>query len=231
MSDYEPRQNLINPVQMPNKKQKSLEQYKNQLSVNVKYLLSLYSMNMMELSKRINAAYGSVYDIVEGKANPTLSTLFKISEYFDLSIEGLIGDSDISKNLEKHFIQQIPMIKWEEITRFLDGELEIENELITISSKKELSSKSFILPVNTKTESLFKNGTLLVFDIIDSEFKNFDNQFVLISSSDNIHSLKKLLAEDNQIFLQSINPEIPIQKLNKSIKITAHLVQAKLELR
>ena len=84
---------------MPNKKQKSLEQYKNQLSVNVKYLLSLYSMNMMELSKRINAAYGSVYDIVEGKANPTLSTLFKISEYFDLSIEGLIGDSDISKNL------------------------------------------------------------------------------------------------------------------------------------
>lgn len=213
--------------------QKSLDSYKKQISVNLKYLLDIYSMNMLELSKKIEVSYGSVYDLVECTSNPTLTTLFKISEYFKLNISQLIGDLAFTNCNDDTFVKTVPIVEWNEIEKFLENfSLEKTNarKTVLISSKNQFTEKTFALLASTKTEPLFKSGTILIFNDIISDIKNYDNHFVLVKSYPDILGIKKIFIEEGKVFLQSINTNIPPQQLNDQSLIIAHMTQAKLDM-
>jgi transcriptional regulator with XRE-family HTH domain len=207
-----------------------LDDYKSQIARNIKYLINIYSMSMLELAKKVNVSYASIYDLLECKSNPTLTTLFKISQYFEIQISQLIGDAPLTSNIKSDYVKMVPIIKWEQVNLFLNNfETSNYNNLISISSQKIFKEKTFALIANEKTELLFKNGTILVFEEITPEIEIYDNKFILVSAPNNILGLKKLLIEGESIFLQSINPNIPPQLLNTESKLLAHLIQAKLD--
>lgn len=213
---------------------KIVEDYQKELSLNLKYLLDIYSMNMLELSKKIKISYGSIYDLVECNSNPTLTTLFKIAGYFDLTISQLIGDLPITTNSNPNFIKTVPILELSEVLGFLDNSPsdfnKYQHKLISISSKNEFQEKTFALIANEKTEPAFTRGTFLIFDKLTMELEKYDNRFVLILNSSSSLSFKKLVVEGDDIFLQSFNTNVPLQRLNDDLKIIACLVQAKLDL-
>lgn len=212
---------------------KTLDEYKTKLSANLKELLNIYSMNMLELAKKINVSYGSIYDLIESSSNPTMSTLFKISEYFNISIGQLLGDFPITNNWEDSFFKLIPIIEWNKVYNFLyqQDNIQIENSsLIPISSKTPISEKAFALISNAKAEPAFTAGTILVFEKITSDLDLYDSHFILVVNISKKLSMGKMFVQGNSIFLKSLNPEIPLQKLGNDLTPIAYLIQSKIQL-
>lgn len=209
---------------------KSLEQYKTQISSNLKYLLDIYSMNILELSSKVELSYPPVYSLVTGRSNPTMDTLLKVANYFNLSISQLIGDVAIDKINNTHYSRIIPVLQWTDAANFLYNKNSTQHDFkqLLISSEYFIPEKTFALYANEKTEPLFKTGTLLIFNEITADIKHYDNKYVLLLS-DMFLTIKKLFIEESIIFTQSINANIPPQQLLDTIKVLAYLMQTRQE--
>lgn len=208
-----------------------LECYKSNISKNIKYLLDIHSINMLELSTFVNTSYSSIYDLAAGKSNPTLSTLIRVSSYFKVSLSQLIGDLPILNN-KNYFIKMVPIINWENALNFVNQNTENDSscDLELITAQIELKKGAFALYATNKTEPQFKSGGLLIFDQITQFVENYENKFVLVANLKNILSVNKLIIENNKIFLQPLNLSIPAFKLTNHMRLLAYLVQFKTDL-
>jgi transcriptional regulator with XRE-family HTH domain len=208
----------------------SLAKYQIQISNNLKRLLDIYSMNTLDLSNKLELSYTPIYNLVNGNSNPTLDTLLKIARYFHLSLSQLIGDIPINTSGNTNYLRTIPILKWTEVLNYLYKQDQQQNyKQILISSENPISESAFSLHANEKTEPLFKNGTILVFERIIMDIKNYDNHYVLLQSDVASLNVKKLFVEGNNMFLQSINTHIPPQQLLDNETILGNLIQTRLE--
>lgn len=215
---------------MANQNDYSLKKCIVNISSNLKNLLNLHSINILELAKEAEVSYSAVYRLVHGESNPNLETLLKISKTFDITISQLVGDLPILE--DQYLMKSIPIINWHETKSFLDTDesnLIITTSYLLMSSKNAISDKCFALPVNSKTEHLFIPGTILIFDKLNKAIEKYDNKFIMISNRDEIPIIKKLYIEGDRIFLQSINPNIQTYELLDYNTVLAYLVQASIE--
>lgn len=201
------------------------------ISNNLKHLLSLYSMNILELAKDVGISYSALYRLVHGESNPNLETLLKVSKAFDISVSQLLGDLPILK--DKYSIRSIPIINWQDIINFLSDKknnmINTDNYLF-VSTKDVIPNKCFALTLNTKNMDFFIPGTMFVFAPLLETIKNYDHKFVLISyNKEKIPVLQKLYFEGDRIFVQSINPRIPACELLAHEAVLAYLIQTKID--
>lgn len=213
---------------------KILKKYGTDISSNLKYLLDIYSMSILELSKKSNVAYGAVYKLVNKAASPNLDTLVKISKVFNLNVSQLIGELLLTTNTAQNFETMIPVIEWTEVTKFLANNFQgLENQIIkpnTIASNSLIQDKAFILTATVATEPAFIKGTALVFNRVNQPLKIYDNKFVLaLINNNNLPVLKKLFIDKNKVILQSINSTMPSHVLQPIDSIIAYLVQARID--
>ena len=62
------------------------------MKTKLKELRKLNNLSMDKLGKEINMSSGEISDIENGKKNDTrISTLIKIADYFNVSLDELIG--------------------------------------------------------------------------------------------------------------------------------------------
>jgi transcriptional regulator with XRE-family HTH domain len=211
------------------KKDQLLKQYRENLSVNLKYLLDIYSMNIFELSNKIDMSYSAVYRLVRGAPNPNLETMLKISQEFDLNISQLIGELPILKDTNINFIKSVPLLLWEEVVSFLkdNNTFKNDNASILLSHHAGISEKCFSLRLNIKTEPLFQSGTILIFDTLSKQIREYDDKYVLVSSGGAVPIMKKLYIEGSRVFLQSIDNTIPSRELQTGDSILAYLLQTR----
>ena len=214
---------------MLNNCEKLSEKYISQISANIKLLLEMHSMNILELSTKIDISYSAAYSATNGTSNPTLSTLISIASAFNINLSQLIGEFPLSTKGVRPIVSA-PMMDWDKILDFLDAPQSVKNNnCVIVSTEATLSDKIFALYPNQKTEPLFKLGTILIFDKLNSEITDYDAKFVLISTNNQTPTMRKLHVEENKIFLQSINHVIPSVELTECDRIIAYLVQARVE--
>ena len=213
-------------------KSEILEIYKREISKNLKYLLSVNSMSILELSSDLDLSYRTVYNLVEGKLNPTLDTLIKTSKRFDIKISQVLGEVPLEEKNGSGFTKSVPLISWLEIENHLNykkSNIKKDYPSLLISSEKMLSDKVFAVYSNINTEPLFKSGTILVFDLLLSNIQDYDNKFLLISASNSSLLIKKLIIESDKAFLQSISSSSS-ELFTNQFRILAYLLQARIEL-
>jgi hypothetical protein len=215
------------------KEDKLLKKYSTDISLNLKYLLDIYSMNILELSKKAKIAYSAVYKLVNNAASPNLDTLVKISRVFNLNVSQLIGE--LPMTTEPNFITMVPVIEWNEVQIFLNNSsLDLQKKQfksIAISSIRKFKNKPFILIANTETEPIFSKGTILVFNKLKLALENYNNKFVLASiNQDELPTLKKLYADKNKVILQSVNYSMLNHVLEHNDSIMAYLVQVRVDM-
>lgn len=213
---------------------KILKKYGTDISSNLKYLLDIYSMSILELSKKSNVAYGAVYKLVNKAASPNLDTLVKISKVFNLNVSQLIGEFPLTTNTAQNFETMIPVIEWTEVTKFLDNHFQgLENQTIkpaALSPNSFIEDTTFILTATEATEPAFIKGTALVFNRINQPLKIYDNKFVLaVINNNNLPALKKLFIDKNKVILQPINSTMPNHILQPNDSVIAYLVQARID--
>ncbi len=62
------------------------------MKTKLKELRKINNLSMDKLGKEINMSSGEISDIENGKKNdPRISTLIKIADYFNVSLDELIG--------------------------------------------------------------------------------------------------------------------------------------------
>ena len=210
-----------------------LDIYKREISKNLRYLLSINSMSILELSADLDLSYRTVYNLVEGRLNPTLDTLIKTARHFNIKISQILGESPLEENSDRSFTKSVPLINWLEIEEHLDySKVKTKKNYssILISSDKMLSDKVFAVYSNIQTEPLFKAGTILVFDVLLSNIQDYDNKFLLVLTNNSSLLIKKLIVEKDNIFLQPISNNISPELFSDQFRILAYLIQARIEL-
>jgi transcriptional regulator with XRE-family HTH domain len=208
-----------------------LKEYRKQISSNLKYLLDIYSINVLDLASKLELSYTPIYNLATGCGNPTLDTLLKVSNYFNISISQFIGDLPINKINSTNYLKMIPVLQWREVSKFLCAQYSIKpnDKQLLISSGHLIPQTAFALHANEKTEPLFKIGTILIFDKVVSDIEIYDNKYVLLSSDKSPLTIKKLFVEESIIFTQSINTLIPPQPLLDNVRVLAYLIQTRLD--
>lgn len=200
--------------------------YQSRLSANLKYLMNSYNISILELSSRLGLAYSSMYAAVNGTANPTLESLVKMSEFFNISIGQLMGDASITS---PNFVHTIPIINWSDILTFLnqDADSYTYKDNIIISSNLS-ESHMFAVRTNKKISSMFQVGTILIFNKIHMNLMHYDQRIVMTLTNDSLLNIKILFVEGSDIFLKNPDLNIEPQKLTSNVKVIAFLHESRL---
>lgn len=200
----------------------SYSQYIATIAKNIRELLDLYSMSILELSNKSGVSYSPLHSITLGKSKPTLETLYKICVVFHIDIAQLVGDSSLKLRNDYKLTRNISLLDWKSISF---NPQDISNvEKITVTSFINLSTQAFAL--KAQGGLLFPDNTILIFDIPNDTINQFVGKIILVSSEKTYPTLKKLVADGKTLFLESLTEKIPTRKLLSSDKIIAFLVQS-----
>jgi transcriptional regulator with XRE-family HTH domain len=207
--------------------------YRQQICTNLQTLLDNHSVNILELSRQIKSSYSSVYNLVNSCNNPTLETLSKVANFFDISITQIIGDLPLTEINKYIHIKSIPILKFNEITQHLENSNQlISNDFkrtLIASTKYDISENAFAVISTSKEEPIFQSGTILYFDQLSDNVQSNNNKFIIASINDFLPVLMKCIIDGGDCYIKSCNPNIPAQKLNQETRIIATLIQIKTE--
>jgi len=211
-----------------------LSKYQKQICSNIKKLLDMHSINAVALSKSLNVSYSTIHRLTQPDSSPSIETLVKVAKYFNLSVAQVIGDIPLTEQDEFIHIREIPIIDLKNVNEFLSQKNNNTNSIssnktLFASSKYESTDRAFAIISSDKFEPAFSRGTILLFDQLSSDYKNYDNKYVIIMTTGSDLSIKKLLIDNGDYYLKSINNDIPVQPLKETNKLLAVLIQTKIE--
>ena len=61
----------------------------------IRYLMDAEKITQYSLAKRIRVSQSTICNWLNGKKEPSIESLWKLSDFFDVSIDYLVGKSDI----------------------------------------------------------------------------------------------------------------------------------------
>jgi transcriptional regulator with XRE-family HTH domain len=171
----------------------------NYLCDNIKILMMKKNVSTSQLARDTQLPLTSIKKIRNGtNLNPTIATLLPIAQYFEISIEDLFTENKENKNTLTP--NQIPIISWEESLLWPHVSTK---KYATIPCEAQLNETAFVLRVESDGWGIFSNGNLL---LIDTSLNPSHNDYAIVHKKGMLRpTLKKILIEDEKIFLQSIS--------------------------
>ena len=151
--------------------------------------------------------------IIGTSINPKLHTLASIARVFDIHVAQLIGD--VPLNFSEI---TIPILSW----RDLDVQKMVINHKIDentnfISCALITQNLVFSLKVNNKISDIYKENSTIIVEETD---RYINNDFVILSINSSEPSIKKIIKEGAEVFLESVTSKLPIQQYdNKNTHI------------
>lgn len=204
----------------------------DELSKNLRKLLSFFNLSENELGRRSGVPQQVINRILTGKNNnPKITTLASIAKYFSITISQLLGEDalPLEPRLNKMDIVKIPLIKWNQLSR-LPKELKNKknNKIMTDAM---VSESSFAIPnQDDSMDPRFPEHAILIFDCNPTP-KHMD--FVLIyNENKKSAAFRQLWLKNNMIYAKCLNlknEDYKLKKLHGAEKIIATLIQAKVD--
>ena len=196
-------------------------------------LLKNAKLSEAELSRKVGLPRATINRLVSGKTpDPRASTLNVIAQYFNVSVDQLLGISPIvsyeNSLTNVTTLTSIPIIEWDYL-------LDWENIIKTIKPKKlhdwvtidsSIDEGKFALRV--KGESMwpqFQEDTILIINT-EKDYKNRDFVIAHIASQDEI-VFRQLLIENKYMFLRAINSIFPAIRFQNRDKIIGSVIQVR----
>lgn len=152
-------------------------------------------------------------------SNPTLLTLLPIAEFFSITVSQLIGETSMAA---QPIISSIPLIPWQEAIK--PPNLQHKSHL-SVFSENIYSKDAFALIVEEDNYQEISKGTLVLID--PQRAPEQGNIILIFRKTQNNTSLKKLLIEESNMFLQSLVYDKHIEKFSEDDQIIGILVEYK----
>lgn len=188
------------------------------IGIILRLLLTECNLDEISLSRKINIPKSTISRLLNHDVNPTIDTLYPISQFFNITISQLIGEEELPKDrlpglhkLIPYTTTRIPILTFAQIEQYLSNEP--TGDFVWISTEKQLVNKSFSLIIKTEEFNLFfnKNTLIIVNNITTPQY----GDIILIKHND-IITLRQVIIDDNCIYLQKLHP-----KLNK-LQLKSH---------
>ncbi len=178
----------------------------DQLIKNLTHLVRKSGLSQKEIAALARIPSTTLNNIIMGIAiNPTLHTLAAIARVFDIQIAQLVGEVPLS------FTQIIvPILAWEDLdTQKSTVNYQLNANTSFISSNLITKSVVFGLRVDSRISDIYRENTTIIVEATD-KFTN--NNLVIVSINHTEPSIKRIVKEGADIFLESItNKSLPIQ--------------------
>ncbi len=176
---------------------------------SIKKLMHENDVNATELSLRCGVDKGNVSRILSGKTpNPKIETLKSIANFFDITIDQLLGDTAIPSEHTCGVVVPInrliiPIIDWNNVSYWR----QIKNQFIakqTISVSADMSQESYALTIKTdEYQPLFIQGEVIA---IDPTLQPTDRDyFINHDNQNNITDIKQLIKKNGSLYSKSIS--------------------------
>jgi SOS-response transcriptional repressor LexA len=197
------------------------------------YLLKQAKISEAELSRKINLPRATINRLVSGKTpDPRASTLNAISQYFNVSVDQLLGIQPLILNEDSSILSNvqscIPILEWNETSTWEEtvNNIKPDGHYDWVMVDPSIDEGKFALRV--KGEAMwpqFQENTILIINTI-KEAKNRDFVIAYLKQSDEI-IFRQLLIENKYKFLKAINNIFPSIKLEENDKIIGIVIQVR----
>ncbi|MGF1741777.1 helix-turn-helix transcriptional regulator [Vibrio profundum] len=180
------------------------------LSKNLKQLMLQADIDSQELSQHTSLTISSINRLRSAAscANPTVTTLAPIANYFGVSIENLIGDSlggatytgDI--NITSATLIQVPVIKLDEVIAWSDGFVTREYAK-WVNTELAVGDRAFAIEsgADDLVNHIHKDHTIHIIDL-DAEINHYDYALVTEKTNQKKPSLRQVLMDGDDIYLK-----------------------------
>lgn len=183
------------------------EQPQNYLSRNLTALLKNNNTNEMELAKQLNVTYNTIHRLVSGNtADPKLSTLQQIADYFNVGIDTLLNNHINQLNAPVYTAYNLPVITLEQAQSFNSAQnISWEKWLpVATSTAMPLNDNCYAVESSRSMQPRFPIGTAFV---VNPDASPIDGDLVLVKFiNDNRVSVRELIIDSPDWRLQSIIP-------------------------
>lgn len=166
-----------------------------------------------DLSRNTGISSGNISDWKNGRSKPGLNSLIKIADYFDCSVDYLLGLTDIEKKVtSKSNIILIPLLE-QKVAAGLGIETNDYSELVKeyrFFDKTQIPGETQfgVIIDGDSMEPTFKNGQVIFVKRLDDCDHNDYGIFCITEHDATVVVFKrKILLEDGSYCLRSINPD------------------------
>ncbi len=172
------------------------------------------------LARSLGIPTNKITRILNGDVtDPKASTLVQIANYFDISIEQLLGIESMTHQgvLEpQETTRPLPVYEFTRPTQ-------MTNEWYRWSSN-EIDGDYFALVIDTDLyEPTFPQNSLL---IVNPDLMPDDRSYIVVKRNDSPEhcSIKKYVVEGNQSYLYPINPKLPVELFDRNLYTVAGVI-------
>jgi 7-cyano-7-deazaguanine reductase len=197
------------------------------LSERISYLLQLEGLHEAEFARKVGITQQVCNQILRGQtANPRLETLTKLADFFDITVGQLIGSESFENHSLKPNASAIPLLDWDNITLWVESEKLPKNGTSTqwISCDLKSNNRVYAIRSNPSFEPYFDRHSVL---IIDPSLDYIPGHFVVASVHSKTITVRRLVEELGDIFLNSIVPGIPSIQLGSHIQLLGTVVEVR----
>ena len=178
----------------------------DKLIKNITYLVNKSGLSQLEIAALAKIPSTTLNGIIIGTSiNPKLHTLAAIARVFDIHVAQLIGE--VPLNFSEI---TIPIFNWLD----LDIQKKVINHKIDentnfISSGLITKNLVFALKVNSKISDIYRENSTIILEETD---QYINNDLVILSINNSEPSIKKIIKEGAEVFLESVTSKLPIQQ-------------------
>ena len=204
------------------------------LAKTIEYLMETRNINMNQLHKKTGVPVTTINRLLNEKnANPTISSLIPIANFFEITLNQLMGidpsnlDPLIDKYAPKNSLwRNVPIISWERAAEW-SANISTANISETISTDILLGNNPYALIISESNwEGFFPNSVI----IIDSSIlPDHGDYAVILKKGQKRASLKQILIDDDKTYLRPVNKDYQTQILDESYELLGVVVQIRMD--
>lgn len=196
-------------------------------------LIKLYNISEAELARKINIPRPTINGLASGRTHdPRMSTISAIAEYFEVSVDQLLGKAPLQATADKFSLVKtqtyIPILGLQQIDNWAEKitGLNHHNHSDWISADPAINQAKFAIRIDGEAMwPQFQENTILII-APDLAIKNRDFILAHISSKKEI-IFRQLIIDGSYKFLHAINPIFPTIQLDEADTVMGTVIQTR----
>lgn len=197
------------------------------------HVITLHGISEAELSRQIGVPRATINRLVSGRTpDPRASTLKAIAEFFNISVDQLLGKQPLFLGANQSMIATVdtslPIIDWNQAENWQEvvSRLKPDNHFNWTIADPSHKKGSFALRLNGESMwPQFQEKTILIIEPTE-QVKNKDFVIAYIKKNDEI-IFRQLTLEGKYKFLKAFNPMFPTIQMGDEDKIIGVVIQTK----
>ncbi len=198
------------------------------LNKNLSMLMETNGVSLTMLHRNTGIALPTIKRLqIDPLANPTITTLLPIANFFGITVNQLIGNHPIPKVItgyienKSHWLN-IPLTTWELVVAWSNKEIREKTNSFVLADI-DVGENPFALTVIEDNWINIPKGALL---ILNSDIQPIHKDYVVICKAGQTHAtLKQIIIDEEKTYLFSLNPYLPPTLLDDSYKLFGVLIQ------